>query len=147
MVLGEGKWTLKRMAKVTIVVFTRHQKRFRLFAACFDKFWQNLCCYIFSVPLYIPVFSSLFSIILFNLLTRLRSFYFTVSVNIANTNFSRMTILDYVACFFTFSLFYIFPDILCQTFDPMIFNLFLALKTSYHILFTPMSQWAALSLD
>ena len=97
------------MGKVTIFVFTRHQKRLRLFAACFDTFWENLCCYIFSVPLYIPVFSSLFSILLFNLLTILRSFYFTVSVNIANTNFSRMTILDYVACFFTFSLFYIFP--------------------------------------
>ena len=43
----------------------------------------------------------------FNLLTTLRSFYFTVSVNIGNTNFSSMTILDYVAHFFKFSLFYI----------------------------------------
>ena len=70
----------------------------------------NICCYFFSVPLYILVFPSLFSILLFNrLLTILRWFYFTVSVNIANTNFSRMTILDYVACFFIFSLFYISP--------------------------------------
>ena len=130
-------------------MFTRHQKGLRLFAACFDKFSQNICCYIFSYPLYIPVFSSLCSILLFNrLLAILRWFYFTVSVNIANTIFSRMTILDYVACFFIFSLFYILPDILSQKLDPMIYKSFSGVENVIpNILFTPMSQWAALSLD
>ena len=51
----------------------------------------------------------------------LRSFYLTLPVNIANTNVSHMTILDYVALFLTFSLFQIFfSDILSQKFDSMI---------------------------
>ena len=42
-----------------------------------------------------------------------------VSVNIANTNFTRVTILDYVFWFFTFS-----HDVLSQEFDLMIYKSF-----------------------
>ena len=83
---------------------------FKIFlTSCFD-FQQKRCWLLrlFSSVIYIPVFSSRFSRLLFNLLTILRSFYFMVSVNIANTNFYRIPILDYVDRFFTSSLFFIF---------------------------------------
>ena len=55
-----------------------------------------------------------------------------------------MTILDYVACFFTFSLFYIFRDILSKKCDGMIYKSFSGVENVIPILFTPMSQWATL---
>ena len=115
------------MAKVTIFMFTRHQKGLRLFAACFDKFWQNICCYIFSVPLYILVFSSLCSILLFNrLLTILRSLHFIsrfpwkLETQIFLVwRFSIMLPASLYFHYFTF-----LPDILSQKLDPMVYKSF-----------------------
>ena len=45
------------MGKVTIFVFTRHQKGLRFFAACFEKFWQNLCRFVIYSGIFISFFN------------------------------------------------------------------------------------------
>ena len=79
----------------------------RLFRQILTK---PLLLHLFSSCVYSRIFISFFNPTFqpINYITFV-SFHFTVSVNIANTNFSHMTILDYVACFFIFSLYYIFP--------------------------------------
>ena len=77
----------------------------RLFRNISTKILLLLRLFSFVIYSNIFIFSSC---LLFYLLTILRSFYFTVSINIANTNVSRMTILG-VVWLFTFWLFYVFP--------------------------------------
>ena len=63
---------------------------------------------LFSFVIYSNIFIFFLLSAFLPILTILRSFYFTVSINIANTNVSRMTILG-VVWLFTFWLFYVFP--------------------------------------
>ena len=104
---------------------------------------------LFSFVIYSNIFIFFPCCLLFNrLLTILRSFYFTVSVNIANTNFSRMTILG-VVWLFTFWLFYVFPLIfyLKNFIQLFSYKSFSGVENIIPIPYTLMSRWASLSLD
>ena len=138
------------MGKVKIFVFTpRHQKELRFFAAGFDKFREKPCCYfVFSVPLYIPVFSSLFYSSAFQPINYITFVLFHGFREHCKHKFYSRD--DSRLCCLVLYIFTIlhFPMMFClKNLIQWFISLFLALKTSYHILFTPMSQWAALSLD